>query len=143
MKKKHLVSGLAILGAGAAAAAAVVAAKKLAKENTEPEDSILLDLDGDGVADVVLEDLDGDGKIDTVTAGVQPETKAPEEPEKVEEAPAPEAVETESVSSIRSLPYNVFSKSTSSFSIRFCSFTMALSVGQYCDKVRFCRLVVL
>ena len=34
MKKKHLVSGLAILGAGAAAAAAVVAAKKLAKENT-------------------------------------------------------------------------------------------------------------
>ena len=55
----------------------------------------------------------------------------------------PEVVETESVSSIRSLPYNVFSKSTSSFSIRFCSFTMALSVGQYCDKVRFCRLVVL
>lgn len=95
MKKKHLVSGLAILGAGAAAAAAVVAAKKLAKENTEPEDAILLDLDGDGVADVVLEDLDGDGKIDSVTAGVQPETKAAEETEKAEEAPAPEAPETE------------------------------------------------
>ena len=93
MKKKHLVSGLAILGAGAAAAAAVVAAKKLAKENTEPEDSILLDLDGDGVADVVLEDLDGDGKIDTVTAGVQPKTETAEEPEKVEEVPAPGAEE--------------------------------------------------
>ena len=77
MKKKHIVSGLAILGAGAAAAAAVVAAKKLTKENTEPEDAILLDLDGDGVADVVLEDLDGDGKIDSVTAGAPAETTEP------------------------------------------------------------------
>ena len=100
MKKKHLVSGLAILGAGAAAAAAVVAAKKLAKENTEPEDSILLDLDGDGVADVVLEDLDGDGKIDTVTAGVQPKTETAEEPEKVEEAPAPEAENPDLITTI-------------------------------------------
>ena len=89
MKKKHLVSGLAILGVGAAAA--VIAAKKLLKENTEPEDAILLDLDGDGVADVVLEDLDGDGKFDSVTAGVQPKTEAAEDTEKAVEAPAPEA----------------------------------------------------
>ena len=94
MKKKHLVSGLAILGAGAVVTAAAVAAKKLAKENTKPEDSILLDLDGDGVADVVLEDLDGDGKIDSVTAGVQAKTKTAEETEKAKEAPAPEAPET-------------------------------------------------
>ena len=53
MKKKHVISGLAVLGVGAAAAAAVVAAKHLKKDAAEPEDAILLDLDGDGVADVV------------------------------------------------------------------------------------------
>ncbi len=88
MKKKYLVSGLAILGAGTAAAAAVVAAKKLAKEKTEPEDAILLDLDGDGVADVVLEDLDGDGKIDSVTANLQSQPEAAETAAE-EEAPVP------------------------------------------------------
>ena len=93
MKKKYLVSGLAILGAGTAAAAAVVAAKKLTKEKSEPEDAILLDLDGNGVADVVLEDLDGDGKIDSVTASLQPqdETVAPSPEAAAEE----EATETE------------------------------------------------
>ena len=108
MKKKHLVSGLAILGAGAAAAAAVVAAKKLTKENTEPEDAILLDLDGDGVADVVLEDLDGDGKIDSVTAGVQQPEKAAEtatEPAAEEETQAsPEDVTTENPDLITTIP---------------------------------------
>ena len=64
MKKKHVISGLAVLGVGAVAAAAVVAAKQLKKDAAEPEDAILLDLDGDGVADVVLEDLDGDGRQD-------------------------------------------------------------------------------
>ncbi len=112
MKKKHLVSGLAILGAGAAAAAAVVAAKKLAKKNTEPEDAILLDLDGDGVADVVLEDLDGDGKIDSVTAGVQPQettedtaatTEAPEAPEAESQAGSDD-VTTENPDLITTIP---------------------------------------
>lgn len=108
MKKKHLVGGLALLGAGVAAAAAVVAAKKLAQNTAEPEDSILLDLDGDGVADVVLEDLDGDGKIDTVTAGIQPteEAEAPVEEPKPEEAEAPaeEAVTTENPDLITTVP---------------------------------------
>lgn len=107
MKKKHLVSGLAILGVGAAAAAVVVA-KKLAKENTEPEDAILLDLDGDGVADVVLEDLDGDGKIDSVTASVQPQSEPTESaPEAVSEEEAQatsEDVTTENPDLITTIP---------------------------------------
>lgn len=107
MKKKHLVSGLAILGVGAAAAA-VVAAKKLAKENTEPEDAILLDLDGDGVADVVLEDLDGDGKIDSVTASVQPQGKpaesAPKAAAEAETQVTSEDVTTENPDLITTIP---------------------------------------
>ena len=107
MKKKHLVSGLAILGVGAAAAA-VVAAKKLAKENTEPEDAILLDLDGDGVADVVLEDLDGDGKIDSVPASVQPQgdpaESAPEAAAEAETQVTSEDVTTENPDLITTIP---------------------------------------
>ena len=120
MKKKHLVGGLALLGAGAAAAAAVVAAKKLAQNASEPEDSILLDLDGDGVADVVLEDLDGDGKIDTVTAGIQPteEAETPAEEPKPEEAEAPaeEAVTTENPDLITTVP--AVESLTRDFSVR-------------------------
>ncbi len=91
MKKKHVLGGLAVLGVGAAAAAAVVAAQKLAQKETEPEDTILLDLDGDGVTDVVLEDLDGDGKIDSVTAGVHPAETEETPAEKPAEEPAPAA----------------------------------------------------
>ncbi len=101
MKKKYLVSGLAILGAGTAATAAVIAAKKLAKGNTEPEDAILLDLDGDGVADVVLEDLDGDGKIDSVTASVQPQA---EEAPETETSEQPQEVTTENPDLITTIP---------------------------------------
>lgn len=110
MKKKHVISGLAVLGIGAAAAAAVVAAKQLKKDAAEPEDAILLDLDGDGVADVVLEDLDGDGKIDSVSTDVaaETETKTPAEAP-VAEAPAADeapaaAVTTENPDLITTIP---------------------------------------
>lgn len=66
MKAKHIIGGLTLVGAAAAAAAIV--ALKIKEAKTQPEEPILLDLDGDGITDVILEDLDGDGKIDTVTA---------------------------------------------------------------------------
>ena len=66
MKAKHIIGGLVLAGAAAAVTAVVI--KKLQEPQVQPEEPILLDLDGDGVTDVILEDLDGDGKIDTVTA---------------------------------------------------------------------------
>lgn len=76
-----------------------------------PEDAILLDLDGDGVADVVLEDLDGDGKIDSVSTDVAAETEAKtpaeapvaEAPAWPDEAPAA-AVTTENPDLITTIP---------------------------------------
>lgn len=89
MKLKHIIGGLALVGA--AATAAVVALKL--KEQT-PEDSILLDLDGDGVTDVILEDLDGDGKLDTVTAVEDTADTEAAAVEETHEAPAETPAET-------------------------------------------------
>ena len=97
MKKKHVISGLAVLGVGAAAAAAVVAAKQLKKDAAEPEDAILLD-------------LDGDGKIDSVSTDVAAETEAKTPAEApVAEAPAADeapaaAVTTENPDLITTIP---------------------------------------
>ena len=69
MKAKHIIGGLALVGAAAAAAAIV--ALKVKEAQTEPEEPILLDLDGDGVTDVILEDLDGDD-LDRVIEATAP-----------------------------------------------------------------------
>lgn len=68
MKNKNIVAGLAVVGAATLVAGTAIVIKKVLDAKTQPEEPILLDLDGDGVTDVILEDLDGDGKIDTVTA---------------------------------------------------------------------------
>jgi len=97
MDKKYVIGGLAVIGAATLAGVAaitILTLKKRAEEAAEPQDSIRLDLDGDGVADVVLEDLDGDGKIDTVTAEVaaeEPTKEAPAEAPAAPEEPQPEA----------------------------------------------------
>lgn len=72
MSKKHRSIGLLALGtaavAGAAAALAWQQIRKNQQEDLERmEEAILLDLDGDGEADVIMEDRDGDGVIDTVS----------------------------------------------------------------------------
>lgn len=72
MSRKHSSIGLLALGtaalAGAAAALAWQQIRNSRQEELERmEEAILLDLDGDGEADVIMEDRDGDGIIDTVT----------------------------------------------------------------------------
>ena len=98
MSKKHIVGGLAAVGAAAVAGVAAMATVQILKKKQQdleaPEEAILLDLYGDGEVDVKLEDRDGDVKIDTVTtetAPAQAETPAePEEPaQKTTEAPEP------------------------------------------------------
>lgn len=72
MSKKHRSIGLLALGTAAVAGAAAALAWQKIRENQQEElarmeEAILLDLDGDGEADVIMEDRDGDGIIDTVS----------------------------------------------------------------------------